>query len=69
MSDLAELFKRDPLSMSKQDIEQIVEKLRASRMQFVLGDKTAGKTAAAKPKKAKASAVKPLTLDDLTIEF
>lgn len=44
MSDIAELFARDPLSLSKQDIGEIVKYYREKRAQFNLGDKTAGST-------------------------
>lgn len=44
MSDIAELFSRDPHDLSKDDISAIVEKFRASRGQFNLGNKMAGST-------------------------
>lgn len=44
MSDIQELFARDPLKLTKTDISEIVEKYRASRHQFNLGNKMAGKT-------------------------
>ena len=44
MSDIAELFARDPLELSKQDIGEIVNYYRQKRAQFNLGDKTAGNT-------------------------
>lgn len=46
MTDITELFARDPLLLSKQDITSIVEKFRESRHKFSLGNKTAGKTKA-----------------------
>lgn len=39
---IAELFARDPLSLSDQDIDAIIDRLRTQRKRFVLGDKTAG---------------------------
>ena len=42
MTDLAELFSRDPLDLSKDDIQLIVQKLRDSRHRFNSGDKAAG---------------------------
>lgn len=42
--DMSELFRRDPLSYSKQDIEVIVARFRESRKQFDLGNKKAGST-------------------------
>ncbi len=47
MSEIAELFARDPLELTKDDITLIVKKLREQRAQFNLGNKVAGK---AKPK-------------------
>jgi hypothetical protein len=47
MTEIAELFARDPFDLTSDDITTIVEKLRAQRAQFNLGNKTAGK---AKPK-------------------
>lgn len=44
MSDIQELFARDPLKLTKSDISEIVERFRQSRHQFNLGNKTAGKT-------------------------
>lgn len=47
---LAELFSRDPLSYTKQDLETIITRLRAARAQFVLAGKpTNGKKAKADP--------------------
>ena len=39
---LSELFARDPLKLSDQDIVSIVEQLRKQRKRFVHGDKSAG---------------------------
>lgn len=50
MTDIALLFARDPLDLSKQDIEEIVNKMRASRHAFNLGNAKAGST---KPKTQK----------------
>jgi hypothetical protein len=44
MSDIQELFSRDPLKLTKIDITVIVAKMRESRHQFNLGNKLAGKT-------------------------
>lgn len=64
---LSELFQRDPLKLTKTDLERICKELRAQRAQWQIED--AAKQA--KPKKAKAAA-KPLMdaelnsiLDDL----
>lgn len=42
MSDLAELFARDPLRLSQQDLDVIIARYRAARTQFELGAKSAG---------------------------
>lgn len=42
--DMSELFRRDPLSYSEQDIDAIVARFRESRKQFDLGNKKAGST-------------------------
>lgn len=44
MTDITELFARDPLDLSKQDIVAIVAKFRESRHAFNLGNKRAGST-------------------------
>ena len=44
---IAELFARDPLDLSKQDIEAVVAHFRASRIRYVQGDLSAGSS---KPK-------------------
>lgn len=51
--DMSELFRRDPLSYSKQDIEVIVARFRESRKQFDLGNKRAGSTKALTPAQKK----------------
>ena len=55
--DMGELFRRDPLSYSKQDIQVIVARFRESRKQFDLGNKKAGST---KPLTAKQKQVEEL---------
>jgi len=42
MSDIAELFARDPLSLSDVDLTLIITKMRESRGQFNLGNVKAG---------------------------
>lgn len=45
MTDINELFKRDPLQLSRpNDIPQIVAYYREKLQQFQLGDKSAGST-------------------------
>ena len=43
-TDIAELFRRDPLKLSDQDIDQIIEQFRSSRHQFNKGNMKAGST-------------------------
>lgn len=50
MTDIAELFARDPLKLSDQDLRVIIERFRAARGQFNLGNMKAGST---KPKTEK----------------
>jgi hypothetical protein len=51
MSELSELFARDPLALSDQDITEIVARMREAQAQFELGIKAP--KAAAKPKSTK----------------
>lgn len=57
MSDIAELFARDPLALTRTDITEIVQHFRKCRGQFNLGNMTAGST---KPKSAKAKEAEAL---------
>jgi hypothetical protein len=57
MSDIAELFARDPLKLSDQDLLSIVERFRAARGQFNLGNKMAGTTKPPTAKQAKTAEV------------
>lgn len=50
MSDLAELFARNPLDLTRDDVTKIVEEMRKSRHAFNLGNMKAGST---KPPTAK----------------
>lgn len=60
MSDIAELFSRDPLSYTEEDLTVIVEEMRKSRKQFNLGNLKAGST---KPKTAKQKSLEALASD------
>jgi len=53
MSDLAQLFSTDPLSLSDQDLDKIIEYMRKSRHQFNLGDRKAKTTTKKSPEEAK----------------
>lgn len=44
MSDLSLLFARDPLSLTTEDIDTIIETMRKSRHSFNLGNTKAGST-------------------------
>lgn len=44
MTDLSQLFARNPLDLTKTDITNLTEAFRKSRHQFVLGNVTAGRT-------------------------
>lgn len=59
MTDIAELFARDPLKLTKDDIEKIVTYYRSCRAQFNLGNLQAG---SAKPKKEPKAAAPGLDL-------
>lgn len=56
MSDLAEIFSRDPLSYTKDggELRTIIEEMRKKRGQFLLGNAKAGSM---KPAKGKAAEV------------
>lgn len=57
MTDIAELFARDPLDLSDQDIDAIIVKFREQRSQYNMGNAMAGST---KPKTAKQKQVADL---------
>lgn len=65
MADIAELFSRDPLSYSEQDLVLIVEEMRKSRGSFNLGNVKAGST---KPKTEKQKSLEALA-DGLDIDL
>jgi len=61
---VAELFERDPLSLSQQDLMSVISHLRESRKKFVAGSMTAGKPAAKKTAaEKKAEAIAKVTGD------
>lgn len=62
MSDISELFSRDPLSLTRDDRSKIIAKYRDDRARYLLGAKS---PKAAKPTKAKAPTGGGLSLDDL----
>jgi hypothetical protein len=62
MSDIADLFSRDPEKLTKDDIRAIIAKYREARQQFILGAKQAGSA-----KTIKREIPKITNLDDLEI--
>lgn len=56
-TDLATLFARDPLELTKDDIRSIIEEMRKSRHAFNAGNMKAGST---KPKTEKQQAIASL---------
>lgn len=58
---IAELFERDPLKLSDQDLDLIIRELRADRLDFLKPDEPK----AAKPAKGKKSAAIDLDMLDL----
>lgn len=66
-TDIAELFSRDPLELSTQDIDQIIARLRTQRSQFNLGNAMAGNM---KPKTEKQKVIASLADKlDLKLDF
>lgn len=63
MSDIAELFARDPLSLSKDDRRQIIQFYRERRAEFNLTGASVKK--APKEKAPPGDKIKTLDLDDL----
>lgn len=66
MSDLSELFERDPLKLTSEDIDAIIKKMREHQAQFELGVPKGGKVVA--PKKTKTSAAGADLLKQLGID-
>ena len=56
MTTIAEIFLRDPLDLTKDDIQMVVQVLRDSRHKFLAGNKAAGTLNAPKPKTPTAKA-------------
>lgn len=66
-TDIAELFARDPLDLSAQNIDQIIARLREQRSQFNLGNAMAGSM---KPKTEKQKTILDLAAKlDLKLDF
>ncbi len=66
LTDIAELFARDPLELSDRDIGRMVDEFRERRTQYALGNAMAGSTKPKSPKqKAVADLASKLDLSDL----
>ena len=61
MSDISELFSRDPLSLTTEDIDKLIYHYREARQRHLLGESTKP----AKPSKKEKAPPVNLTLDDL----
>ena len=64
MTDITELFNRDPEHLTRAEITDLIAKYREARQQFILGAKQAGN-----PKKIKAETPKITNLDDLDLDL
>ena len=65
MTDVSELFQRDPSNLTKNDIRAIIERFRSQRHQFNAGDMKAGST---KPLTKRQQVVKDLS-EELDIKI
>ena len=65
MTDIAELFARDPLELSDQDLDAIVARIREQRSQFNLGNAMAGSMKAKPVKKEIADLSSKLDLGNI----
>ena len=63
MTDISELFARDPEELTRDDIRDIIAKYREAREQFILGMTQAGS-----PKAIKKGATKVMDLSDLDLD-
>jgi len=61
MTDIAKLFTEDPLNLTKENIDEIIQYYRNARANFSSGEKSAGSTK--KMKEASAPGVKVAKLD------
>jgi phosphosulfolactate synthase (CoM biosynthesis protein A) len=62
-TDIAELFARDPLQLTRKDVKDIVDVLRNARHQFNSGNMQAGNMKVSKKAAETAKAAKELGLD------
>jgi hypothetical protein len=67
-SDILELFQRDPLKLTREDLTAMIAKMRQSRSQFALGSMKAGSTKPPTAKQKQANELaKTIDLKDLGI--
>ena len=64
-TDIAQIFARDPLSLTKKNIDVLIKELRSYRHQFELGNIKAGNT---RPKTEKQKLVADLA-DKVTLDI
>lgn len=65
MTDIARLFTEDPLNLTKDNIDTIINYYRTARINFNAGEKSAGSTKKLKEASAPAAKVQTLDLDKL----
>lgn len=65
MTDMAELFARDPSQHTRESIDEIIAYYRKAREQFILGDKGAGSTKRATKEAGPKAKIEKIDLADL----
>jgi hypothetical protein len=65
MTDMTELFARDPLKHTRESIDEIIAYYRQARVNFLNGEKSAGSTKKAKAAAPKGEKLGSLDLDEL----
>lgn len=65
MTDIAKLFAEDPLSLTRENIDDIIGYYRTARANFNTGEKAAGSTKKLKEASAPGAKVTTLDLDKL----
>jgi len=65
MTDIARLFAEDPLSLTKENIDEIIAYYREARKNFNNGEKAAGSTKKMKAEAGPKAKVEKLDLDKL----
>ncbi len=65
MTDIARLFAEDPLSLTRENIDEIIAYYRTARANFNNGEKAAGSTKKLKEASAPGAKVTKLDLDKL----